>query len=145
MGGLELQSVASDEIMHGSDDASSSLEVEPKETTSQGRIGFSTTHSKTSCSDSSTVKVTMTSAELKIRDENKACLKDICDMVGTSYSRQELAESSYEGGKRKYKGRVFTKEGLSPARLKKKLKKKLRLQYLKNILKPWRDLEIHQN
>ena len=120
LGGFELQSVASDEIMpHGSEDASSSLEVEPKETTSQGRIGFPTTHSETSRSDSSTVKVTMTSAELKIRDENKACLKDICDMVGTSYSREELAESSYEGGKRKYKGRVFTKKGLSPARLKK--------------------------
>jgi len=30
-----------------------------------------------------------------------------------------LAESSYEGGKRKYSGREFTKQGLSPGRLRK--------------------------
>ena len=46
----------------------------------------------------------------------------LCDMVGTSYSKPELAESSYEGGKRKYNGREFEKKGLSPGRMKKILK-----------------------
>ena len=64
----------------------------------------------------------MTAEEQKVRTENKACLKDLCDMVGTSYSKPELAESSYEGGKRKYNGREFEKKGLSPGRMKKILK-----------------------
>lgn len=56
--------------------------------------------------------------------EHKPCLKEICDLIGpgTSYTRAELAESSYEGGGRKCKGREFNKKGLSPARLKRIIK-----------------------
>ena len=72
-GSLELQFLMSDEIMHGSDDVSYSLEIEHKKTTSQGGIGFSTKqHSETSHSHSNTEKVTMTSAKLQVLDENKA-------------------------------------------------------------------------
>ena len=54
--------------------------------------------------------------------ENKSLLKDIRDMVGNAYSREELAESSVEGGKRKYRGVEFVKNALSPARLNKIMK-----------------------
>ena len=54
--------------------------------------------------------------------EKKAYLKDLCDMVGTSYSNPGLAEYSYEGGKRKYDGREFEKKGPSTGRMKKSLK-----------------------
>lgn len=37
-------------------------------------------------------------------------------MIGTSYSSAKIAESSYEGGRRKYNGREFNKNGLSMAR-----------------------------
>ena len=55
--------------------------------------------SETSLSNSNcknTFKKTLTPEELKKRAENKACMKGVCDMIGTSYSRAELAESSYE-------------------------------------------------
>ena len=55
----------------------------------------------------------MTLEEQKVRAENKDYLKDLCDMVGTSYSNPGLAEWSYEGWKRKYDGREFEKKGLS--------------------------------
>ena len=69
-----------------------------------------------------TKNTTLTPEELKKQAENKACLKEVCEMIGNSYSKAELAESSYEGGKRKYKGREFNKKGLSPARMKKIMK-----------------------
>lgn len=53
----------------------------------------------------------MTLEEQKV--QAKAYLKDLCDMVGTSYSNPGLAEWSYEGWKRKYDGREFEKKGLS--------------------------------
>lgn len=43
-------------------------------------------------------------------------------MIGTSYLRAKLAESSYEGGRRKYNGSEFNTKGLSTARLKKIIK-----------------------
>ena len=79
-----------------------------------------TSLSKLNCKN--TKEKTLTPEELKKRAENKACLKEVCDMIGISYSRAELAESSYEGGRRKFKGREFNKKGLSLARLKKIIK-----------------------
>lgn len=67
-------------------------------------------------------KAPLTLEEQKVQVESKAYLKDLCDMVGTSYSNPELAEWSYKGGKRKYDGREFEKKGLSPDRMKKLLK-----------------------
>ena len=55
-------------------------------------------------------------------NENKLLLKDVRDMVGNAYSRKELAESSVEGGKRKYRGVEFVKNSLSPSRLTKIMK-----------------------
>ena len=39
--------------------------------------------------------------------ENKLLLKDVRDIVGSAYSREELAESSVEGGTRKYRDLNF--------------------------------------
>lgn len=64
----------------------------------------------------------MTPEELKKLAENKACLKEVCDMIVPSYSSAKIAESSYEGGRRKYNRREFNKNGLSMARLKKIIK-----------------------
>ena len=55
-------------------------------------------------------------------NENKLLLKDVRDMVGNAYSREELAESSVEGGTRKYRGVEFVKNSLSPGRLNKIMK-----------------------
>ena len=65
---------------------------------------------------------TLKPEELQKQAENKACLKEVCEMIGNSYSKAELAESSCEGRKRKYKGREFNKKGLSPARMKRIMK-----------------------
>lgn len=43
-------------------------------------------------------------------------------MVGNAYSRKELAESSTEGGTRRYRGVEFVKNSLSPSRLTKIMK-----------------------
>ena len=64
---------------------------------------------------------TLTADDVVVK-ENKLLLKDIRDMVGNAYSREELAESSVEGGKRKYRGVEFVKNALSPARLNKIMK-----------------------
>ena len=69
-----------------------------------------------------TKNTTLKPEELKKHAKNKACLKEVCEMIGNSSSKAELAESSLEGGKRKYKGREFNKKGLSPARMKKIMK-----------------------
>ena len=61
-------------------------------------------------------------AEDVVVKENKLLLKDVRDMVGNAYSREELAESSVEGGERKYRGVEFVKNLLSPARLSKIMK-----------------------
>ena len=45
-------------------------------------------------------------------NENKLLLKDVRDIVGNAYSREELAEFS---GTRKYWGVEFVKNSLSPA------------------------------
>ena len=72
--------------------------------------------------------------------ENKLLLKDIRDMVGNAYSREELAESSVEGGKRKYRGVEFVKNALSPARLNKIIK-----SAQKSILRHLQDSAIREN
>ena len=56
-----------------------------------------------------------------VANENKLLL-NVRDMVGNAYSREELAESSIEGGTRKYRGVEFVKTSLSPARLSKIMK-----------------------
>ena len=45
---------------------------------------------------------TLTADDVAVK-ENKLLLKDIHDMVGNAYSREQVAESSVEGGKRKYR------------------------------------------
>jgi len=64
-----------------------------------------------------TPKTSTLIAEDVVVNENKLLLKDIREMVGNAYSREELAESSVEGGTRKYRGKEFVKNALSPARL----------------------------
>ena len=64
----------------------------------------------------------MTAKEENIVKENIACLKEVRDMMGNLYSKEELADSSFEGGTRKYRGIEFTTKGLSPSRLKVVLK-----------------------
>ena len=64
-----------------------------------------------------TPKTSTLTAEDAVVNENKLFLKDIREMVGNAYSREELAESSVEGGTRKYRGKEFVKNALSPARL----------------------------
>lgn len=67
-----------------------------------------------------TLETLKTPGELKSERNTNLCLKEICDLIGhgTSYSRAELAESSYGEKGEKMKGREFNKKGLSPARLK---------------------------
>ena len=67
-------------------------------------------------------KTSALTADDVVVEENKLLLKDIRDMVGNAYSREELPESSVEGGKRKYRGVEFVKNVLSPARLNKIIK-----------------------
>lgn len=69
-----------------------------------------------------TPKTSTLTADDIVVNENKLLLKDICDMVGNVYSWKELAESSVEGGTRKYRGVEFVKNSLSPSRLTKIMK-----------------------
>ena len=64
---------------------------------------------------------TLTADDVVVK-KNKLLLKDIRDMGGNVYSREELAESSVEGGKRKYHGVEFVENALSPAKLNKIMK-----------------------
>ena len=106
--------------------SASSLESELIKSPSSIRSDFSEKEiSETSLGNSNpknTKNTTLTPEELKKQAENKSCLKEVCEMIGNSYSKAELAELSYEGGKRKYKGREFNKKGLSPGRMKKIMK-----------------------
>ena len=67
-------------------------------------------------------KTSTLTAEAVVVNENKLLLKDVRDMVGNAYSRKELAESSVEGGTRKYQGAEFVKNALPPGRLNKIMK-----------------------
>ena len=134
-----VESDISDEYLQGQESISGgSLESEPAKSRSPVPVDFTikqhisetslgkhiseTSLGNTNPKNKKKEKAPLTAEEQKVRTENKACLKDLCDMVGTSYSKPELAESSYEGGKRKYNGREFEKKGLSPGRMKKILK-----------------------
>ena len=86
-------------------------------------------------------KTSTLTAEDVVLNENKLLLKDVRDMVGNAYSREELAKSSVEGGTRKYRGVEFFKNALSPTRLNKIMKS----AHKKNILRHLQDSIIQEN
>lgn len=121
-----------------------SLESKPTKIASPVLFDFRKEHmSETSLENSNPKKKRNAKAPLTAEEQNceqKACLKDFCDMVGTSYSTVQLAESSYTGRKRKSNRREFNKKGVFPSRIKKIWK-----SVSKNIKKHMRDSKVQQN
>ena len=90
-----VESDMPDEYLQGQESISrGSLESEPAKSPSPVLVDLPTKQhiTETSLRNSNPKKkkkekAPLTAEEQKVRTENKACLKDLCDMVGTSYSK----------------------------------------------------------